>query len=41
VFGGPAGGGEYTVGEAVDAYKRACALHGWAVPKEFDDFLKG
>ncbi|KAF7508175.1 hypothetical protein GJ744_009472 [Endocarpon pusillum] len=36
----PGGGGEYSVGEAVDAYKRACALHGWEVPKEFDDFLK-
>ena len=32
---------EYSVGEAVEAYKRACAMHGWAVPKEFDDFLKG
>ena len=40
VYGGAAGGGEYTVGEAVEAYKRACALHGWQVPKEFDDFLK-
>ncbi len=40
-YGGSAGGGEYTVGEAVDAYKRACVIHGWAVPKEFDDFLKG
>lgn len=35
------GGGGYTVGEAVEAYKRACAIHGWQVPKEFDDFLKG
>jgi ubiquitin-conjugating enzyme E2 Q len=44
-FGGGAAGlrarDEYSVGEAVEAYKRACAMHGWAVPKEFDDFLKG
>lgn len=40
--GGGAGGAraEYGVGEAVDAYKRACAIHGWQIPKEFDDFLK-
>jgi ubiquitin-conjugating enzyme E2 Q len=37
----PGGPDEYSVGEAVAAYKRACALHGWDVPKEFDDFLKG
>lgn len=39
--GGAAGGGEYSVGEAVEAYKRACAMHGWPVPREFDEFLKG
>lgn len=39
VYGGAGDGGEYTVGEAVEAYKRACMLHGWQVPKEFDEFL--
>jgi len=24
--------GDYTVGEAVQAYKRACQTHGWGVP---------
>jgi ubiquitin-conjugating enzyme E2 Q len=38
---GQAGGGEYSVGEAVDAFKRACAIHGWQIPAEFDEFLKG
>ena len=28
----------YGVGEAIDAYKRACAMHGWAVPKDLDSF---
>ncbi len=41
VYGGAGGAGEYGVGEAVEAYKRACLLHGWQVPKEFDEFLKG
>lgn len=27
---------EYAVGEAVDAFIRACRAHGWEVPKEFD-----
>jgi ubiquitin-conjugating enzyme E2 Q len=39
--GGAGAGGEYNVGEAVAAYKRACAIHGWEVPKEFDEFLTG
>ena len=26
---------DYTVGEAVSAYVRACQLHGWEVPKDF------
>lgn len=28
--------GDYGVGEAVEAYKRACLAHGWEVPKDFD-----
>jgi ubiquitin-conjugating enzyme E2 Q len=27
---------EYGVGEAVDAYLRACRVHGWQVPKDFE-----
>ncbi|KAL9093244.1 MAG: hypothetical protein Q9159_000421 [Coniocarpon cinnabarinum] len=30
-------GGEYGVGEAVDAYIRACRTHGWEVPNELRD----
>ena len=31
---------DYGVHEAVEAYKRACAMHGWEVPKDFNDFIK-
>ncbi len=41
IYGGAGVGGEYHVGEAITAYKRACAMHGWEVPKEFDEFLTG
>lgn len=44
MYGGGSTGGagdQYSVGEAVEAYKRACHVHGWAVPKEFDEFLGG
>ncbi|KAL2008123.1 hypothetical protein VTN00DRAFT_8105 [Thermoascus crustaceus] len=27
---------EYAVGEAVDAYVRACRTHGWEIPKDFE-----
>jgi ubiquitin-conjugating enzyme E2 Q len=30
-----AGGGEYGIGEAVDAYVRACTVHGWKPPDNF------
>ncbi|KAK7553902.1 hypothetical protein BKA81DRAFT_417111 [Phyllosticta paracitricarpa] len=33
--------GEYSVGEAVEAYKRACQRHGWEVPKGFDAMMMG
>jgi ubiquitin-conjugating enzyme E2 Q len=33
--GGP-GNRDYGVGEAVEAFKRACAAHGWEVPKELN-----
>ena len=26
---------EYGVGEAVEAYRRACNMHGWTIPKDF------
>jgi ubiquitin-conjugating enzyme E2 Q len=26
----------YGSGEAVEAYRRACAAHGWTVPADFD-----
>jgi ubiquitin-conjugating enzyme E2 Q len=29
---------DYGVAEAMEAYTRACRLHGWAVPKDFKDF---
>ena len=32
-YGG--GGGEYGIGEAVDAYIRACQVHGWTPPANF------
>ena len=35
---GSGGGGDYGVGEAVEAYKRACHMHGWQVPKDFEGF---
>lgn len=30
----------YGVGEAVEAYKRACRTHGWTVPSGFDSLGK-
>lgn len=30
--------GDYNVFEAIEAYKRACAQHGWQVPPDFGDF---
>lgn len=29
---------DYGVHEAIEAYKRACATHGWQVPPDFGDF---
>ncbi|EPE33440.1 UBC-like protein [Glarea lozoyensis ATCC 20868] len=29
---------DYGIWEAIDAYKRACAQHGWQVPPDFGDF---
>ena len=29
---------DYGVFEAIDAYRRACATHGWQVPPDFGDF---
>lgn len=26
---------DYGIGEAVEAYIRACKMHGWEVPKDF------
>ena len=28
--------GSYGVGEAIEAYKRACVAHGWQIPSDFD-----
>jgi ubiquitin-conjugating enzyme E2 Q len=36
--GGPA---DYGVGEAVEAYMRACAVHGWTVPAGFKEMAYG
>ncbi|TVY21133.1 Ubiquitin-conjugating enzyme E2 Q2 [Lachnellula arida] len=29
---------DYGISEAIDAYRRACATHGWQVPPDFGDF---
>ncbi|PNS15126.1 Ubiquitin-conjugating enzyme E2 6 [Sphaceloma murrayae] len=31
---------DYSVGEAVEAYKRACAAHGWAVPADLQSVVQ-
>lgn len=31
---------EYGVGEAIEAYKRACRAHGWAIPPDFDQMTQ-
>lgn len=31
---------DYGVGEAMDAYIRACRTHGWEVPKDFKEFAE-
>jgi len=36
--GGPT---DYGVGEAVEAYMRACAVHGWTVPAGFKEMAYG
>ena len=35
------GGQQYGVGEAIDAYKRACIMHGWTPAKEIDSLREG
>ncbi|MCJ1398482.1 hypothetical protein MMC11_001682 [Xylographa trunciseda] len=32
---------EYGVGEAVEAFKRACRAHNWDIPKDFDLIIQG
>jgi ubiquitin-conjugating enzyme E2 Q len=32
---------DYGVGEAVEAYMRACAMHGWTVPLGFREMAYG
>lgn len=32
---------EYGVGEAIDAYIRACQVHGWTVPEGFREMALG
>jgi len=44
LLGNHLGGGkgqDYSTGEAVAAYIRACQAHGWEVPKDFKDFGGG
>ncbi|KAI9674092.1 MAG: hypothetical protein M1817_001910 [Caeruleum heppii] len=36
----PGGKGDYAVGEAMEAYVRACRSHGWEVPKDFGELGK-
>jgi ubiquitin-conjugating enzyme E2 Q len=37
----PGGPTDYGVGEAVEAYMRACAVHGWTVPAGFKEMAYG
>ena len=37
----PHGRGDYGVGEAVDAYLRACSVHGWTIPSGFREMALG
>ncbi|USP81415.1 hypothetical protein yc1106_08689 [Curvularia clavata] len=37
----PGGPSDYGVGEAVEAYVRACAVHGWTVPAGFREMALG
>ncbi|MCJ1391300.1 hypothetical protein MMC18_004163 [Xylographa bjoerkii] len=32
---------DYGVGEAVEAFKRACRAHNWEIPKDFDSIIQG
>lgn len=32
---------DYSISEAIDAYKRAAAMHGWEVPEDFDQTAIG
>ena len=32
---------DYSTGEAMAAYVRACQTHGWQIPKDFQDFASG
>lgn len=32
---------DYSTGEAMEAYIRACRTHGWQVPKDFQEFASG
>ncbi|MCJ1282644.1 hypothetical protein MMC26_001969 [Xylographa opegraphella] len=32
---------DYGVGEAVEAFKRACRAHNWEIPKDFDTIIQG
>lgn len=37
----PGGPSDYYVGEAVEAYKRACNVHGWTIPPGFNETASG
>jgi ubiquitin-conjugating enzyme E2 Q len=32
---------DYGIGEAIDAYVRACLVHGWTVPAGFKEMAQG
>ena len=32
---------QYGVGEAIEAYKRACMAHGWRIPSDFASLAQG
>jgi ubiquitin-conjugating enzyme E2 Q len=32
---------DYGIGEAIDAYIRACRVHGWTAPASFSEMAQG
>jgi ubiquitin-conjugating enzyme E2 Q len=41
LLNGPAAASDYSVGEAIDAYKRAASSHGWTVSADLNHIISG